>query len=98
VQGHSGARRVGYTGDHMALAGYTNFIWLFYPIAFGLSDGSNRIGVTPSLVFGVLDLLLVPVLAYAFIFLACRWDYNRLNIAFTQYGRMATVSRSRFGP
>jgi len=90
AQGHSGARRVGYTRDHMALAGYTNFIWLFYPIAFGLSDGGNRIGVTPSLIFfGILDLLLVPVLAYAFIFLARKWDYNRLNLAFTQHGRVA---------
>jgi bacteriorhodopsin len=90
AQGHSGARRVGYTRDHMALAGYTNFIWLLYPIAFGLSDGGNRIGVTPSLIFfGILDLLLVPVLAYAFIFLARKWDYNRLNLAFTQHGRVA---------
>jgi len=93
AQGHSGARRVGYTRDHMALAGWTNFIWLFYPIAFGLSDGSNKIGVTPSFIFfGILDLLLVVVVAYAFIFLSRKWDYNRLNLAFTQYGRVATTA------
>ena len=91
AQGHSGARRVGYSRHHIGLAGWTNFIWIFYPIAFGLSDGGNRIGVTPSFVFfGILDLLLVPVLAYAFIFLSRKWDYNRLNLAFTQYGRVAT--------
>jgi len=93
VQGHSGARRVGYTRHHGGLAGWTNLIWLLYPVAFGLSDGGNRIGVTPSFIFfGVLDILLVPAQAFAFIFLARRWDYNQLNLAFTQYGRVATIS------
>lgn len=59
------------------------------PIAFGISDGGNRIGVTPSFIyFGILDLLMVPVLAAAFLFLARQWDYGRMNIAFTQYGRV----------
>lgn len=31
---------------------------------------------------------MVPVLAVAFIFLARKWDYGRMNIAFTQYGRV----------
>ncbi|KAM7218812.1 hypothetical protein V8F06_005826, partial [Rhypophila decipiens] len=83
------ANRVGISRDYTMLAGYVNFIWLMYPIAWGLSDGGNRIGVTPSFIFfGILDLLLVPVLAFAFVFLARKWDYNRLNIAFTQYGRV----------
>lgn len=47
------------------------------------------IGVTPSFIyFGILDLLMVPVLAVAFLFLARKWDYGRMNIAFTQYGRV----------
>lgn len=59
------------------------------PIAFGISDGGNRIGVTPSFVyFGILDVLMVPVLAVAFLLLARKWDYGRMNIAFTQYGRV----------
>lgn len=59
------------------------------PIAFGISDGGNRIGVTPSFIyFGILDLLMVPALAFAFLFLARQWDYGRMNIAFTQYGRV----------
>lgn len=59
------------------------------PIAFGISDGGNRIGVTPSFIyFGILDILMIPVLAVAFLFLARQWDYGRMNIAFTQYGRV----------
>jgi hypothetical protein len=31
---------------------------------------------------------MVPVLAVAFLFFARKWDYGRMNIAFTQYGRV----------
>lgn len=85
--------RVGISRDYTALAGYVNLIWLLYPIAWGLSDGGNRIGLTSSFIFfGILDILLVPVLAFAFVFLARKWDYNRLNIAFTQYGRVPVAA------
>ncbi|KAI1179674.1 heat shock protein 30 [Nemania sp. FL0916] len=85
----SSAKRVGVSRDHTLLSSWINLLWLLYPIAFGLSDGGNRIGVTPGFVFfGVLDVLLIPVLAFAFIFLARRWDYGQLNLAFTRYGRV----------
>jgi len=85
----SSAKRLGVGRDHTTLSGWVNFLWLLYPIAFGLTDGGNRIGVTPGFIFfGILDLLLVPVLALAFVFLARRWDYNQLNLAFTRYGRV----------
>lgn len=87
--GLSGAKRVGVGRDYTLLAGWTNLLWLLYPIAFGLSDGGNKIGVTPgSIFFGVLDVLLTPVLAFAFIALARKWDYTKLNLAFTRYGRV----------
>lgn len=87
--GSIGAKRLGVTRDHTALTGWVNLLWLLYPIAWGLSDGGNRIGITPSFIwYGILDFLLLPVTAAAFLFLARRWDYNRLNIAFTQYGRV----------
>jgi bacteriorhodopsin len=82
-------KRIGVSRDHTLLAGWTNFLWLLYPIAFGLTDGGNVIGVTPSAIFfGILDVLQTPVLAFAFLFLARRWDYGRLNLAFTRYGRV----------
>ncbi|KAI1753720.1 heat shock protein 30 [Xylaria castorea] len=85
----SSAKRLGVSRDHTLLSGWVNLLWLLYPIAFGLSDGGNRIGVTPMFIFfGVLDLFLIPVLAFAFIFLARRWDYGQLNMAFTRYGRV----------
>lgn len=71
------------------LAGWTNLLWLLYPIAFGLSDGGNEIGVTQMFIFvGILDVLLIAGLAFAFMFLSKRWDYGALNLHFTQYGRV----------
>ncbi|KAJ8124001.1 hypothetical protein O1611_g9463 [Lasiodiplodia mahajangana] len=85
----SSAKRLGVSSDHTLLAGWVNLLWLLYPIAFGLTDGGNRIGVTPGFIFfGILDVLLIPVLSFAFLFLARRWDYGQLNLAFTRYGRV----------
>ncbi|KAK1830767.1 hypothetical protein QBC39DRAFT_103324 [Podospora conica] len=84
------AARVGVARDYTVLAGWLNLLWLLYPIAFGLSDGGNRIGVVGGFVFfGVLDVLMIPVLAAAFVVLSGKWDYSKLNLAFTQYGRVA---------
>lgn len=89
LEGSRGAKRVGVTRDHSLLAGWLNLLWLLYPIAFGLSDGGNQIGVTSGFIFfGILDVLMVPLLSFAVLFLARNWDYGHLNIAFTQYGRV----------
>jgi len=91
TEGRTSATRVGVSRDYTLLVGWVNLLWLLYPIAWGLSDGGNRIGVVAGFIFfGVLDVLLVPVLAIGTIVLARNWDYGRLNIAFTQYGRVAS--------
>jgi bacteriorhodopsin len=83
------AGRVGIRRDYLLLAGWTNFLWLLYPLAWGLTDGGNYLGVTPSFIwFGILDLLLLTGVGFAVVLLSRRWDYGRLNIAFTQYGRV----------
>ncbi|KAL2137597.1 hypothetical protein VTI28DRAFT_8932 [Corynascus sepedonium] len=89
VHSTSSATRVGIRGDYLALASWVNFLWLIYPLAWGLTDGGNYNGVTGSFIwFGILDLLLVLGTGFAIVFLSRRWDYGRLNIAFTQYGRV----------
>ncbi|KAI0011732.1 family A G protein-coupled receptor-like protein [Xylariaceae sp. FL0662B] len=88
--GLESARRVEVSRDYILLAGWINFLWLIYPIAVGVSDGSNTIGVTPGYIFfGILDILVVPVVAFAFLIFSRSWDYGKLNLAFTQYGRVA---------
>ncbi|KAK9769856.1 hypothetical protein SCAR479_13457 [Seiridium cardinale] len=87
--GRTGATRLGVSRDHTFLSAWTNLLWLLWPIAFGVTDGGRVIGVTQTTIFfGVLDILLTPVVAFAFLFLSRRWDYNRLNLAFTRYGRV----------
>ncbi|KAH6622828.1 hypothetical protein F5144DRAFT_341367 [Chaetomium tenue] len=89
VRGLRSANRVGSRRDYLLLAGWVNFLWLLYPLAWGLTDGGNYLGVTPSFIwFGILDLLLVTGVGFAVLFLSSRWDFGRLNIAFTQYGRV----------
>ncbi|KAK3315281.1 hypothetical protein B0H66DRAFT_536149 [Apodospora peruviana] len=89
THGRTSATRVGISRDYTLLAGWLNMMWLLYVLAWGLSDGGNRIRLTSSSVwFGVLDVLLVPVISFAVVGLSAKWDYNRLNIAFTQYGRV----------
>ncbi|AEO61915.1 rhodopsin-like protein [Thermothelomyces thermophilus ATCC 42464] len=89
VRGGSAADRVGIRRDYFALTGWVTFLWLIYPLAWGLTDGGNFNGVTGSFIwFGILDILLFLGTGFAIIFRSGRWDYGRLNIAFTQYGRV----------
>ena len=64
---------------------------MLYPIAYGLDDGGNKITVTDGFVFfGILDCLTVPVIAAGVLVLSRGWDYKKLNVYFTQYGRVAS--------
>jgi len=88
--GSLGARRFGLGPHYTGLTGWFVFLLLLYPIAYGVSDGGNKISVTSSFIFfGILDLLNIPVFAIAFILLSNRWDYGALNLHFTQYGRVS---------
>lgn len=89
TDGRASATRSGVGRDYLMLSGWANFLWLNYVIAWGISDGGNVIGVTPMFIyFGILDFLLIPIIAFATITMARKWDYGRLNLHFTQYGRV----------
>jgi bacteriorhodopsin len=83
------ARGLGVGGHYTGLAGWVNLLWLMYPIAFGLSDGGNVIGVTAGHIwFGILDLLMLPIVSLAFVFLSKKWDHNRLGLGYTERSRI----------
>lgn len=87
--GLASAGRVNVRGHYVLLAGWVNLLWFLYPIAWAVSDGGNVISVTKNFVyFGILDLLMLPPISFAFLFLARKWDYGALNLHFTQYGRV----------
>ncbi|KAG6382143.1 hypothetical protein JVT61DRAFT_787 [Boletus reticuloceps] len=49
-------------------AAYISFMWMLYPICWGLSEGSNTISPTSEMVFyGILDILSGPVFLFGFI-------------------------------
>ena len=88
LSGLSASKRFSLKRNYALLAGYANLFWVLYPVGWALTDGGNVIGVTQmAIYFGILDLLLLPVLAFAFIFLSKRWDYGLMNLHFTQHGR-----------
>lgn len=83
------AKRLNITSHYSGISGYLVFFWMLYPIAWGVDDGGNKIGVTSGWIFfGILDLFTVPFLSLAILFLARSWDYRNLNLYFTQYGRV----------
>ena len=80
------AARLGISRDYVALSAFANLLWLLYPVAFGLGDGGNILSVTDSSIFvGILDILLVPVWSFFFLFMARRWNYSRLQLDFSEH-------------
>jgi len=91
VRGTQAAGRVGIKGNYLILAGWANLMWFLYALGYGLTDAGNVIHVTPSFIwFGITDLLLVLGVGFGImVVFAPRWDYGKLNLFFTQYGRVA---------
>jgi bacteriorhodopsin len=79
------AQRIGIGRDYLVLASWPSFLWLLYPVAFGLTDGGNVIGVTAGFIFtGILDILTV-IFSFVLLFIARRWDWHRLNLDFSEF-------------
>lgn len=80
------AEVLGYARHYMVLSGWVNLLWLLYPVAWGLSEGGNVIGVTEGFIFfGALDVLLLPVLSIGFLVLSPGWDWAKLQLDFSEY-------------
>ncbi|KAL2813379.1 hypothetical protein BJX63DRAFT_431967 [Aspergillus granulosus] len=93
------AAKLGIERDYMILSVWLNILWLLYPVAFSLGDGGNYIDITTGTIFsGVLDILTVPVLTFAFLFFARTWDFQKLSIAFSdaRLSKKNKGSRRRF--
>jgi bacteriorhodopsin len=87
--GLTSARRIGSSNHYTLATSLLLFLWLLYPIAWGLDEGGNKISVTSGFIFyGILDLITVPVLSHFFLVLGRNWDYGALGLQFTQYGRV----------
>ena len=77
VFGGKTAKQAGSATQYSMLTGWLCLLWLCYPIAWGLDDGANQISVRSGWIFfGILDVLMVPLLAYTFMALQITWDYR----------------------
>lgn len=75
---------------------YTAFIWLLYPVCWGLSEGSNTISVTGEMVFyGVLDLFAGPIFLFCFLIGVEDLEYETLGL---QSGKMSDEVGAPAGP
>jgi len=69
-------------------AGLLVVAWALYPIAWGLSEGSNKLSVTGENIFyGILDIVAIPVFGSLFLFLVSKRVGPEVA-RFTQTGRV----------
>ena len=62
-------------------AGYVVFIWMLYPVCWGLSEGGNVISVTNEMVFyGILDLFAGPIFLFGFLAAFQNVEYDTLGL------------------
>jgi len=82
---HAGRIRTG--KDYTLLAGTLVLLWIAFPVAWGLSEGSNKLSITGEMIFyGILDLIAVPV--YGTLFLIYSRRFAPALFPFTQAGRV----------
>lgn len=64
----------------------TLFVWLCYPICWGVADGGNIIAPDSEAVFyGVLDMAAKPFFSFALIFFHRKIDPARMGLKFRDY-------------
>jgi len=85
-------------------AGILSFLWLLYPIAWGLADGGNVIGSDGEMIFyGVLDILAKPVFCFIHLFALSRVDLTALQLSSGKFstsagGPVGVYDRAEKGP
>lgn len=81
------AKRIQTGKDYTLLAGVLVAVWLNFPIAWGLSEGANRLSLTGEMIFyGILDIIIVPLYGTLFLIYSGRFNPDLFN--FTQGGRV----------
>ena len=90
------AKRIRTGKEYTFLAAILVFAWAAFPIAWGLSEGSNMLSVTGEMVFyGILDLIAVPI--YGTLFLVYSRRFSPSLFHFTQTGRVVGVNTAGSG-
>lgn len=71
---------------HIITAGWVWFLWMLYPVCWGISEGGNVIAPDSEFIFyGILDCCLIPITSAGFLFLHWRTDPARLGLRMRSY-------------
>jgi len=71
---------------HIITAGWVWFLWMLYPICWGISEGGNTISPDSEFIFyGILDCLLIPVTSALFLTLHWNIDPARMGLRMRSY-------------
>lgn len=71
-------------------AALLSFVWLLYPIAWGLADGANVISPDSEMVFyGILDVIAKPVYCFLHLFLLSKLDLTALQLSSGKFSAAA---------
>lgn len=88
VVGRASAARLGrdFHRVYMACGVSTLFVWLLYPVAWGLCEGENVISANYGAIFyGILDFFAKPVFSIALIYGHWSIDPSRLGLRIDDY-------------
>jgi bacteriorhodopsin len=67
----------GYRTPYLVPAATLAFLWMVYPVAWGLAEGGNVISVNSDIIFyGIIDLVLVTLVVMAFLGLVSKVDHQ----------------------
>lgn len=81
-------------GPYVRSAGFLGFLWMLYPIAWGVSEGSNTISPNGEMIFyGILDIFTKPIFLFFFLMGIRNIDYNRFGF----YGGRTTEATGTSG-
>jgi len=78
----AGVLGAGYKSAFTLSAAILSFLWLLYPIAWGLADGGNVISPDSEMIFyGILDVLAKPVFTMVHLWQLSRLDLTALQLS-----------------
>jgi len=86
----SGVIGAAYKKSFTASAGILSFLWLLYPVAWGLSDGGSVISPDSEMIFyGILDVLAKPVFLFIHLFMLSKLDLTALQLSSGKFSASA---------
>lgn len=90
---HAGPLGADVKKAYFGLAAFISFVWLLYPICWGLSEGGNVISVDSEMIFyGVLDILSKAVFGFLVNTFHTKIDPARLGLHLRNYDDVVTPS------